>query len=147
MVASSDAQDTLFLSTYLSLFLFLFLSLFETARTARIFTSRAMRACNQVLGELRATRDSPGSSRTFRSRRLLASHGLDDGAAEAQAQPSGHALTDRSGEAVRVFKVKQLIKLVLHGKGSGARATLERCFRLADKDGSGYVLMVSAMRQ
>ena len=49
------------------------------------------------------------------------------------ASAGGGSSNDRSGEAVRVFKVKQLIKLVMHAKGSGARARLERSFRLADK--------------
>jgi hypothetical protein len=84
---------------------------------------------------------SLGSKRVFRSRRLLASHGLNADDAdvsdlEAALGPS-NSQADRSGEAVRVYKVKQLIRLMMYGKGKGARAKLERSFRLADKDGSG----------
>ena len=94
-----------------------------------------------MLGEPRAFRVSAGSKRVFRSRRLLASHGLNADDADVSelesAMGSSNSQADRSGEAVRVYKVKQLIRLMMYGKGSGARAKLERSFRLADKDGSG----------
>lgn len=85
-----------------------------------------------VVGEYRPDRSTSGTSKLYRTRSVKPSRA--PGSAE-QLVVEGEG--DRTGETERVLKVKQMVKMVLAGKGAAARAQLERSFRKADKDGSG----------
>lgn len=85
-----------------------------------------------VHGEPRPTRVSKGSKMRHRMRTIKPSRAFED---EEQEVIEGEA--DRTGEAERVLRVKQMVKMVMLAQGRKSKSQLERSFRMADKDGSG----------
>jgi Ca2+-binding EF-hand superfamily protein len=85
-----------------------------------------------VHGENRPFRVSKGSRHKHRMRTVKPSRAPDE---EEQEIIPGEP--DRTGEAERVLRVKQIVKMVMLAQGPKSKSQLERSFRMADKDGSG----------